>query len=326
MTNLLEILIEDAVGAVAAGSAPLREIPENVTSRYAHWLKEGNAAGMEYLHNHIHIRRNPTLLLEGGKSIISVAFSYTPDPDTESKLKKGAYKPARFALGDDYHDVVRKRLGIAVKALESHYGGEYRICVDSAPIFERYWAERCGIGSRCDNGLIYVPGYGTRIFLAEILSTIIFPSSTPVFKSPGNGGRGEGCLHCGACLRACPASALQKEGTVDARRCLSYLTIEHKGEWDDTGKKAISTTAGRTAIFGCDMCQDCCPLNRDIPATGISEFFPRDIMLSLTDEKIAALDPPGFSRLFKGSPVKRTKLSGLRRNAGLPAEDAPNVK
>lgn len=336
-----ELSIMNCSGARAVGFASVGETPPEVMAAYARWLSEGNAAGMGYLHNHIPIRRDPRLLLEDTRTVISLAFPYYSSQKRENSLPQ----LASYALGADYHDALRSRLQSVVEALKEAYGGEYRICIDSAPIFERMWAERCGIGTRCDNGLISVPGFGTRVFLAEILSTVDFSveggflldghSTSDISSDQDSDAKAEdrvehvpitremlddwSCTHCGACRRACPAGALQTDSTVDARRCLSYLTIEHRGEWDEEGRAAMSTAAGRRTLYGCDLCQNACPLNRraetERPDAALPEFRPSPELLTLTAEAARALTQTDFSQLFRGSPVKRAKLAGLLRNA-----------
>ena len=335
---MFDLLISEESGACAAGVAPIGETPAFVMEAYGNWLSAGRGARMDYLANHLPIRRNPALLLEGAKTVISLAFPY---PDGRERAKS-LPAIASYAQGMDYHDVLRSRLTGVTERLKAIYGGNYRICIDSAPIFERYWAEKCRIGKRCDNGLIVVNGYGTRVFLAEILTTL--PPDTFPFPLPCSHIAGEStvmnsaqeCTHCGACRRICPAGALQEDSTVDARRCLSYLTIEHRGEWDREGNSAMSTPAGRHTLFGCDLCQKVCPLNsrdalrfgslRDseysepVPADSdkvapLPEFLPRPEILTLTSEDITMMTPADFSRGFKGSPLKRSKLAGLLRNA-----------
>ncbi len=306
-------------GAVACGCAMLHGVPLRDMQALGLWLDSGHNAGMTYMANHKDIRQNPVMLLDGARSIMAMAFNYNP------ATLRGADMPqiARFAYGSDYHDVLRRRLSDAVDVMTETLGGEYRICIDSAPILERYWAEECGIGRRADNGLIAVPGYGTFVLLAEILTTLPIESITSFdagceSETADRKGRADApreCVHCGACRRACPAGALQPGGRVDARRCLSYLTIEHKGDWDDTGRSAMQTPAGRNTLFGCDICQRVCRLNRQTPASEIAEFQPIDHITSLTGTEAAALSQDEFSRIFKGSPIKRCKLAGLRRNA-----------
>ncbi len=336
---IASILLDPSVGACAFGIRKIGEIPKEVMEAYKDWLCEGNAAGMSYLANHLPIRQNPELLLPGSQTVISLAFPYSPRQWREISLPA----IASYAYGEDYHDVIRKRLRGAVERLSEVYGGEYRICIDSAPVFERYWAERCGIGERADNGLIYVEGFGTRIFLAEIFSTAEFPEERRVIPSESYGinsdiqreglnadsNRITSCIHCGACRRACPAGALKGDSTVDARVCLSYLTIEQRGEWDEDGRQAMATPAGRRTLFGCDICQNVCPMNSpvnpSVPPTGIEEFRPSEPLLTLTAEQARDMTQEEFSRIFKGSAIKRAKLAGFLRNARNIYENRPKL-
>lgn len=318
-----------AAGAIAVGICEIGNVPEEHMESLRTWLSTGMNAGMGYMGNHEELRRDPRGLLEGARSIVSMAYPYA-----ESKRPASLPQIASYAFGEDYHDLLRRRLTKAAEELESLYGGEYRICIDSAPVFERYWAERSGVGRRCDNGLIAVKGYGTRVLLAEIITTL------EIEKAAFTQGEDSGiqndnimdiCLHCGACRRACPAGALQMDSRVDARRCLSYLTIEHRGDWDAEGVEAMKTPAGRNTLFGCDICQNVCPLNRAplkwIESEGVlaqgynsedSKISPELLsrLETITAAEVEAMTQADFSRLFKGSAIKRTKLTGLKRNAG----------
>ena len=335
-----------AEGAAAVAVAQVGSVEERVRERYLRWLAAGDNAGMEYMRNWLDLRFDPRLLLEGARSVICVAFPY---PDHPGII-------ASYALGSDYHDVLRQRLCRAVEGLRECFGGEYRICVDSAPVLERYWAERSGLGRRGRNGLIYVPGLGSRVFLAEIFTTVEgttvehhtveFSSEELTYDPAGSLSQCRGnreCVkemlcppQCRRCIDACPAGALREDGTVRASRCLSYLTIEHRGDWDEEGREAMQTPAGRHTLYGCDICQRVCPLNIPAKRTGeallaadfslrsesntaaslfLPEFSPRPEIASLTPEKALSLTDDEFSRLFKGSPIKRAKAAGLRRNA-----------
>lgn len=318
-------------GAVALAAAPIHPVDSEDIKGLQGWLENGYNAGMAYMGNHLDLRSDPTGLLEGAKSIICIAFNYRQP----RKRDKSLPCVAEYAYGKDYHDVLRKRLEGAVNDLREDFGGEYRICIDSAPLLERYWAEQSGLGKRGANGLIAVAGYGSQVFLAEILTTLELPRFRRILGKgeeesgeTGESGAGSGrnskidyCINCGKCLRACPASALQHNGTVDARRCLSYLTIEHRGDWDDAGNgmglAAMHTPAGRCTLFGCDICQRVCPLNlgEKMPATEIGEFLPDENMLTLDAGDVMKMTQEVFSRIFKGSAIKRAKLAGLRRNA-----------
>lgn len=298
--EIFEILRD--CGACAVGTAVAGPVERHVAEGFDTWLASGHNAGMSYMSNWRDIRMDPRLLLEGARSVICTAFAY---PSSSGPI-------ASYALGEDYHTVLRKVLEGAVERMRTRYGGEYRICVDSAPILERYWAEKCGIGYRGCNGLIIVPGIGSRVFLAEIVTTLPLPATAPLEEKCD--------ADCLRCQRGCPAGALQGDGTVDARRCLSYLTIEHRGEWDDTGAAAMATPAGRATLYGCDICQRVCPHNSDTEASrrdvGLRpEFSPREEIAALTKEQVTVMTQEEFSRLFRNSPIKRTKLAGLRRNA-----------
>lgn len=313
-------------GAIKCRIIPAGRPDAMTASHLIDWLDKGFNAGMDYMERNQDIRFNPALLLDGTNSIITLAFNYTPAELRAPELPQ----IASFAYGFDYHNVIREALQRPVTELKNAFGGDYRICIDSAPVLERYWAEKSGLGYRCDNGLVTVGDYGTRVFLAEILTTL--PADTladreaPEEKPRISYGRkiGEthdreliagGCTHCEACQRACPTKALQKDGTVDARRCLSYLTIEQKGEWDAAGTEAMNTAWGRHTLFGCDLCQMVCPLNDHAPATAMEGLQPIPGILTLTAGDILEMAPEDFSRIFKGSALKRAKLEGLRRNA-----------
>lgn len=297
-------------GACSVGAAPAAPVAEDDMTALDSWLERGYYAGMEYMRNWRGIRLDPRLLLDGARTVVSMAFPY--------QEYRGPV--ASYALGSDYHEVLRGVLADAVTTLRERYGGEYRICVDSAPILERYWAVRCRVGVRGRNGLISVPGVGSRIFLAEIVTTLdLTESRGEMVRETGEERRGfcpEGCRRC---IDVCPAAALMADGLVDAHRCLSYLTIEHRGEWDETGEIAMRTPAGRNTLFGCELCLRVCPMNS---ISGDSEGMdvlpqlrPRADIVALRCEDVLRMTQTEFSHTFRGSPVKRAKLAGLQRNA-----------
>lgn len=297
-----------SAGAVAVGFAPLREVPPEVMERYVAWLSQGNHGSMAYLADHLDIRRNPALLLDGGKdprpggTVISIAFPYF----SGNPYQAGKLKIARYALGDDYHEVLRGRLRPVAARIVAETGREARVCVDTAPIFERHWAVEAGIGFIGRNRQLIIPGIGSHIFLAEIVTRAIFPSDTPVSGCCPDG--------CDRCLRACPAHALSADTPCgfDARGCHSYLTIEHRGEFSSGFRPR------KNRLYGCDICLEACPLSRPAPENTprcLPEFEPREALLDLTPADILHLDPAAFSTLFRHSPVKRAKLAGLLRNA-----------
>lgn len=248
---------------------------------------------MDYLDRYHDIRSNPSLLLEGATSLIVAAFPYF-HPECR---QNPAIAP--YALGDDYHTVLRKRLEDAASEIKALYGGETRVCIDTAPLRERFFAQACGVGAIGLNGQLIVPGAGSYFFLGTIICTAELTPTPPLPSNP--------CTKCGACIKACPGNAIGPNGSIDARRCISYLTIEHRGPLPDNARLCGS-------VYGCDVCAKVCPLNANPPA-GLPEFKPREELLNLTPEKIVALTPQQFSTLFKNSPIKRTKHAGLTRNA-----------
>lgn len=362
--NLRRALL--AAGACAVGFAKAEPVSPEAWGNFSRWLNAGHNAGMQYMHNYPDLRRDPRQLLDGCQTVISLAFSYAQpryrDPD------KGMI--AAYAYGRDYHKELRKILRPIIKTLlEDKFGTPNRICIDSAPILERYWAERAGIGHRGDNGAIIIPGHGSLVFLAEILTTIPFPpdaaiqaATTAAPATPAapvapvapaapaapvatetsaipTASALKECSHCGACRRACPGSAILPDGTIDARRCLSYLTIEHRGPLpfpplskaiaaSSPEKPGAHSEVGFSAprlgaekafpvIFGCDICLRACPLNKAIPSTPIPAFLPSDEIMALTPEVILKMDESRLGTLLAGSPISRCGIEGLRRNISL---------
>ncbi len=278
-----------SVGVAEAGIVE----PEysNISDR---WVQNGLNGPLGYMERYSDIRRDPRLLLEGCRSIIVMAASYytgdTQDP--------GAAHIAAYARGDDYHDVLRERAGSIVRMLNDN-GFTARICVDTAPLAERYWAVKAGLGFIGCNGTLIIPGAGSYFFITSILTDAPLPPDTACQTD---------CVQCGECIRNCPAGAILPDRTIDARRCLSCLTIELKGDLPagtDTGNR----------LFGCDTCQNVCPHNRKPAITPITEFRMRPQLKNLTAEDILSLNQDDFSTMFRKSAIKRAKLSGLQRNA-----------
>ena len=303
----LSQMLTDA-GACAVAFAPLRPVDHHAWESYSRWIAAGGHASMAYLANHSEIRRNPALLLDDGPppggTVVCAAFAYASDVT----FRPGALRIARYALGDDYHEVLRQRLQPVADAILAATGHPARICVDSAPILERYWAQQSGLGFTGRNRQLIIPGIGSHIFLAELVTRAEFtPYGTPMDRQCPEG--------CDRCLRACPNGALVSSNRLtetcgfDARRCLSYQTIENRGEISDD----ITVSHGR--FYGCDICLETCPLSRPSrPVTVLPEFQPREPLLSLTAATVTALTPAAYSLLFRHSPIRRAKLAGLLRN------------
>lgn len=280
-------------GACACGIATVGPVDDGAARIYSRWIARGCHGSMDYLARYGDVRRHPALLLDGARTLVMCAFAYGT----------GVRSPlfADYALGDDYHTVLREALAPVASALEEAVPGTAtRICVDTAPLRERYWAQRAGVGFIGLNNQLIVPGIGSAVFLAALLWTGDAAPDAPCTAS---------CTGCGACVRACPGKALDGHGGMDARRCLSYLTIEYRDALPD----GISLP-GR--IYGCDICRDVCPLGKGATEVNVLPALrPRPEILALDIAAVRALDRPAFSATFRRSAIKRAKLDGLLRNA-----------
>lgn len=279
-------------GAYRSGFATAGDIDTAAAAQFDSWLAGGCHAGMDWLVRHRSLRLHPANVLPGVHTVIVAAFPYP--------AHVGHPLVADYALGADYHRVLRARLEPVAGYLRRECGALARICIDSAPLPERYWAVRAGVGFTGLNGQLYIPGAGAAFHLAEILTTLSLPPDDPVES---------GCTACGECVRACPAGALRGDGTLDARRCLSYLTIEHRGDLPDGTR-----LHGR--IYGCDACRRACPLTRDarVPEP-LPQLMPRPEVCALTRDDYAAITASRWRRLLADTPLAHTAPSRLRRNA-----------
>ncbi|MCC8071653.1 MAG: tRNA epoxyqueuosine(34) reductase QueG [Bacteroidales bacterium] len=280
-----------AAGALRWGVAKAEAVDPQAAAAYERWIAAGRHATMDYLERYPELRRDPRFLLPGAQSLVSVAFSYYSPLSRPCPI-------ARYALGSDYHEVVRQRLQAVARQMSEAWGAECRVCVDTAPLPERYWAQRAGVGFIGHNRQLIVPGHGSYVFLGEIITTAALPVSEPCRAS---------CGACQRCQQCCPTGALSAEG-VDSARCLSYLTIEYRGEFP-----ADVDLHGR--LYGCDRCQEVCPHNRCPVPTTIPELQPRPAVVDLTPERVLSLTQDEYSHIMSHSAIKRAKLSGLQRNA-----------
>lgn len=262
------------------------------------WLEEGCAAEMHYMHNHFEKRTDPRLLVEGARSVIVVALNYYP----AVKQAEGVPAFSYYAYGKDYHDVVKAKLRelYAFIAQHTEVAPEGRVFTDSAPVLERYWAVRAGLGFIGKNTQLIIPGKGSYFFLGEMILDLDLPADTPLKRSCGN---------CTRCLDHCPPGALTCAGRLDARLCISYQTIENRGEISETVRPTLGDH-----LYGCDVCQQVCPWNRFARPNQTPEFYPSEEFLALDREKLAAMTEDDFQRIFKGSAVKRAGYKGILRN------------
>lgn len=285
------------LGFSACGLSVAAPVDEAHARRIREWVAAGRHGEMNYLERNLELRLNPCLLVEGARTIVSVALNYY----TEAALSPHGYQFARYALGRDYHDVVRERLRelMAAIGLKEHEDG--RVFCDTAPVDERYWAVRGGLGWCGRSGQLIIPGAGTYFFLGELILT----READHYDAP----QASRCGACRRCVEACPTGALLGDGTLDARRCLSYLTIEYRGDLP-------AGTAAKMGhcVYGCDRCAEACPWNSFARPTTVEDFQPSASLQRMTTDDWTALTPEQYRALFKGSAVKRAKYDGLVRN------------
>ena len=289
------------MGFSACGVAPAAPVDKAIADRFRCWIAEGNHAEMGYLANNVEKRLDPTLLMEGAQSVISVALNYFPVKQLDAAKQ---YEFAWYAYGQDYHDVMKARLTALAETLVADIEGEvhYRVFCDTAPILERYWAWRCGLGWIGKNTQLIIPHAGSAFFLGEIIIDHPFTTyDTPISSR---------CGTCTRCLEACPAGALAKPNTLNAARCLSYLTIEYRG---DTLPAEAARAMGN-CVYGCDRCQQACPWMRFASPTEVQEFHPKAEFLDLNHSSLESLSIDDYRNIFRGSAIKRAKYEGLMRN------------
>lgn len=290
------------IGFSACGIAPAEAVSSHREKEYKSWLKNGNHAEMEYLARNVDKKLNPCLLVEGAKTVVSLAVNYYPGKIREEENKEEVWHLARYAYGTDYHEVIKEMLHRLMASLCLKEPVDGRCFVDTAPVDEKYWAVRCGLGWRGRNSQIIIPHMGSFFFLGELILT----HEVDTFDSPIK----KGCGKCHACIDVCPTHALNGDGTLDARLCLSYLTIEYKGNLPKKIEKAMGN-----CFYGCDRCAEVCPWNiRFAKNTAIADFLPRKELLAMkpTDWKKLTLEQ--YQKLFRKSAVKRAKFTGLMRN------------
>ena len=291
-------------GFSAMGCAPAEAVEEWRVAQWKDYLRSGRHAEMHYLEQHLEKRLNPQLLVEGAQSVVCVALNYF----TEEAFSGDTYSLARYARGKDYHDVVKEGLQKILHSIAELTGNAApgRAFCDTAPVDEHYWAWRTGLGWLGRNTQLIIPQAGSYYFIG----TLILTEPIDHYDSP----QPNRCGTCTRCLEVCPTRALTEKG-IDARRCLSYLTIEHRGALPDFAQKALRNDATTPlCLYGCDRCQDVCPHNRFAMPTSCEAFRPSPALLQQTAEDWRHLTVETYRTLFKGSAVKRAKYEGLQRN------------
>jgi hypothetical protein len=330
-----EIKVEaERLGFFACGIVPATPVDDETAAAVRHWISKGSQATMDYMANYTEKRLNPDLLVPGTKSIVSLAMNYAP----AQTMSETEYQLAAYAYGQDYHDVMKAKLrqlaafistrfegeGTHEQA-ENNHGrptnnhekqtittencdndtakptGEIRVFVDTAPVLERYWAQKAGLGWIGKNHQLIIPRAGSMFFLGEIFLPYEFDSYDSPMPSR--------CGNCRRCIEACPTCAITDEWDFDSERCLSYQLIENRGELSEEAKQSMGST-----IYGCDRCQTACPWNKFATPNTTPEFQPKSELLAMTKDDWHNLTIEQYRALFKGSAVKRVKFDGLKRN------------
>ena len=285
------------LGFDACGIARAEFLSEEAP-RLEEWLKKGYHGQMGYMENHFEKRLDPTRLVPGSKSVISLTYNYFPS----EKQREDSYSISKYAYGEDYHKVVKDRLRELVSLMRQEIGDFHaRVFTDSAPVMERSWAQRAGLGWIGKHSLLISRKKGSFFFLAEIICDLELEHDPP-FET-------DHCGKCTRCVDACPPEAILPDNTVDASKCISYFTIELKDEIPASVRGKFEDW-----MFGCDICQDVCPWNRFSVPHGEGRFEPRQELLGYSKRDWEEITEEVFADLFKNSAVERTRFAGLKRN------------
>jgi epoxyqueuosine reductase len=272
---------------------------EEEAPRLEAWLKKGQHGTMAYMENHFDKRLDPRLLVDGARSVVSLSLNYFP---AERQIDPEAPKISKYAYGQDYHLVIKEKLALLLEFIQREIGEVGgRAFTDSAPVLDRAWAKKSGLGWVAKNSNIIAKNSGSFFFLAELIIDLELEYDQPFATD-----------HCGSCTRcidACPTDAILSPAIVDGSKCISYLTIELKDEIPDQFAGKMENW-----MFGCDICQDVCPWNRFAVPHATPEFKARESLLGMKKEDWLDITQDVFSTIFKHSAVKRTKFKGLTRN------------
>ncbi len=271
--------------------------PPRHAAEFRAWLDSGSAGEMTWLDRNKDRRTDPQLVLPGAQSVIVLAMNYFQGESPPDSAFQNTV--ARYAWGDDYHDIIERKLRVLDGFLQQH-GGRQKCYVDTGPILERDLAAEAGIGWHGKSTMLIHPKLGTWFFLSEILTTLELPPDAPLPNRCGN---------CERCLEACPTGAITAPHTLDARRCISYLTIEAKGSIPIELRPFIGDK-----IYGCDDCLSACPWNRFAQTSRESAFAAREAVAAMSLSDFLDIDDARFRMLFRGSPIKRIKRRGFLRN------------
>lgn len=271
---------------------------EDEAPRLEKWLKNNRHGKMQYMENHFDKRLDPTKLVEGSKSVISLLLNYFP---SETQQDKSAPKISKYAYGNDYHFVIKEKLKQLLEFIQVEIGEvDGRAFVDSAPVLDKAWAVKSGLGWMGKHTNLITQQMGSFYFIAELIVDLELDHDLPTTDH---------CGSCTACIDACPTQAIVEPYVVDGSKCISYFTIELKENIPTEFKGKFGDW-----MFGCDVCQDVCPWNRFSKPHQEPLFNPHPELLSMTKKDWDEITEDTFIKVFKNSPVKRAKFSGLKRN------------
>jgi epoxyqueuosine reductase len=280
------------------GIARAQQLDEDAR-RLEQWLNKGLHGNMQYMENYFDLRIDPTKLVPGAKSVITVLLNYFP----QQTQQPGTPNISKYAYGKDYHEVIKSKLHALLAMINEHIGEVHgRGFVDSAPVLERSWAQRSGLGWIGKNGNLLTKTQGSFFFIATLIVDLELEYDDPFAK--------DYCGSCRKCIDACPTGAITDSKVINGSQCISYYTIELKDMLLPDDKK------GQFAdwMFGCDVCQDVCPWNRFAKPTRETEFAPIPEILNFTTKEWESLSEEAFKQIFRHSPMKRAKYQGIQRN------------
>ena len=289
----------EKMGFDACGIANATALEEE-SAHVEQWLEDGHEGEMGYLTRNKEKRYDPRLLVEGTKSIVTILYNYFPKQELGTS---GTYKIAKYAYGADYHDVLKHKMRQLLERIETQTGKleNVRVFVDSAPVLDRAWAVRCGLGFIGKNTTLIHPKKGSFFFIGHLFLPLDLEETGKPLSNR--------CGRCTKCIDACPTGALKAPFHIDARKCISYLTIEYKGSLAGLDPKVFNGW-----MYGCDICQDVCPYNRFALPNSEPEFQPSERLLAMRDEDWEKLSKDDFDVLFKRSAMQRAGYEGLKRN------------
>jgi epoxyqueuosine reductase len=274
---------------------------EEEAPRLEAWLNQNMHGHMNYMANHFDKRLDPTLLVPGAKSVISLLFNYYSEKKHSGNDPQEPLKISRYAYGEDYHLVIKDKLKIMMSRMKEAFGNiDGRAFVDSAPVMDKAWAKKSGLGWIGKNSNLINKGHGSYFFIAELITDLVLEPDGPVKDH---------CGTCTACIDACPTDAIVEPYVVDGSKCISYFTIELRESIPAAYHDKMSEW-----IFGCDICQDVCPWNRFSVQHNEPRFTPNAALLNTSAREWIEMSEDLFSELTKNSPVSRTGLEGMKRN------------